>query len=62
MAEAQYALGMLYLGQGDVEGIKKDETKGLHWIRKAASKDHGASSRNASHLSLSPLSLRVPVC
>jgi TPR repeat protein len=46
MAEAQYALGMLYLGQGDVAGMKQDEAKGLHWIRKAASKDHGASSSN----------------
>ena len=46
MAEAQYVLGMLYLGQSDVAGMKQDQAKGLHWIRKAASKDHGASSSN----------------
>ena len=42
MEEAQYALGMLYLGGGDVQGMRQDVGKGLHWIRKAASKDHGA--------------------
>ena len=41
MPEAQYALGMLYLGAGHVEGMREDVSKGLHWIRKAASKDHG---------------------
>lgn len=42
MEEAQYALGMLYLGAGDVQGMRHDVGKGLHWMRKAASKDHGA--------------------